>query len=375
MKVPRLVRAVLVAFFFLPVSTTPLLANAGSFFLIPALLQLLIANIVLGLLEAFVIQKIFKTPKDISRYGIIILANYASMILGYIAALVATPASSSLLLLLAVLFIASVLAEWPFFAWAAKERFLGFSRRTLKFSFVAQCFSYALLVPMYLLTFDTGSITHEDYLKSDLTNLFANAYLYRIRPTSLDGGGGGYAGYEIPTQLSRNENGIYSATLVHLDTVEFLAQWSLDPSQTISVRIDAMGRPLPDSWVVKGDFIVSEEIGIRSDRMSISCFEASGTRLFAGAGHGGFFRSTDNGESWVAAHISLTDKDVHSVAVLGSDIFAGTMGDGIFASTDNGTSWAAVNTGLTNRYVHVLTVRGTSLFAAAFDGPFITSLG
>jgi hypothetical protein len=52
---------------------------------------------------------------------------------------------------------------------------------------------------------------NKDAIISDLTNLAANAYQYRIRPSAMGGGGGStYAGYSIPSTLASNENATYS---------------------------------------------------------------------------------------------------------------------------------------------------------------------
>jgi len=51
---------------------------------------------------------------------------------------------------------------------------------------------------------------NRDAIIADLTNMAANAYQYRIRPTTMGGGGGSYVGYGIPPSLSSNENGVYT---------------------------------------------------------------------------------------------------------------------------------------------------------------------
>ncbi|HLE32199.1 MAG TPA: hypothetical protein VJB38_06300 [Bacteroidota bacterium] len=51
---------------------------------------------------------------------------------------------------------------------------------------------------------------NRDAIISDLTNLAASAYQYRIRPTTMGGGGGSYSGYAIAPSLVSNENGSYT---------------------------------------------------------------------------------------------------------------------------------------------------------------------
>src|SRR3972149_5576197 len=51
---------------------------------------------------------------------------------------------------------------------------------------------------------------NRDAIIADMTNLAANAYQFRIRPTTMGGGGGSYAGYTIAPSLASNENGAYT---------------------------------------------------------------------------------------------------------------------------------------------------------------------
>ena len=58
---------------------------------------------------------------------------------------------------------------------------------------------------------------------------------------------------------------------------------------------------------------------------------------------------------------------VYCFAISGGKIFAGAT-IGVFSSTNNGASWRAMNIGLTNKHVRSLTVSGTNLFAGAAGG-------
>ena len=41
--------------------------------------------------------------------------------------------------------------------------------------------------------------------------------------------------------MSRNENGVYTATVIHADTIQFYAKWVVDSTSTITVRIGPDG--------------------------------------------------------------------------------------------------------------------------------------
>lgn len=64
--------------------------------------------------------------------------------------------------------------------------------------------------------FSSSSIqSNKDAIINDMNNLAANAYQFRIRPTTMGGGGGTYtggSGYVIPLKLQSNDNGSYVRT-------------------------------------------------------------------------------------------------------------------------------------------------------------------
>jgi photosystem II stability/assembly factor-like uncharacterized protein len=95
--------------------------------------------------------------------------------------------------------------------------------------------------------------------------------------------------------------------------------------------------------------------------------------LLAGTAGNGIFRSTDNGESWIAINSGLTNLNIESLWVSNSgEILAGTPAGGVFRSKDGGENWVpigigsvtveptgvnsfdAVNTGLPNTVVRSL---------------------
>src|SRR6266571_5736241 len=51
---------------------------------------------------------------------------------------------------------------------------------------------------------------NKDGVTSSLVNIAANAYQYKIRPTTMGGGGNSYALYTIPSKMAADANGNYS---------------------------------------------------------------------------------------------------------------------------------------------------------------------
>ena len=89
--------------------------------------------------------------------------------------------------------------------------------------------------------FSSGSIqSNRDGLVNDMNNLAANAYQYRIRPTTMGGGGGAYTGYTIPTKLQSNENGTFTVA-AGAASVTFTAT-SGQGYGTVAATADSTGR-------------------------------------------------------------------------------------------------------------------------------------
>jgi hypothetical protein len=88
---------------------------------------------------------------------------------------------------------------------------------------------------------------NKDAIINDLNNLAAHAYQYRIRPTSMAGGGGTYlptatgaVQYKIPSKMASNENASYTAKAT-ADQVVFNATSKNDPSGTIEATLNSNG--------------------------------------------------------------------------------------------------------------------------------------
>ena len=90
--------------------------------------------------------------------------------------------------------------------------------------------------------FSSGTVqANKDAIINDLNNLAANAYQYRIRPTTMGGGGGGYTGYAIPTKLATNENATYAAGSISATSITFTGTSGQGYGTVIAV-LDSTGK-------------------------------------------------------------------------------------------------------------------------------------
>lgn len=93
--------------------------------------------------------------------------------------------------------------------------------------------------------------SNRDAIINDLNNLAAQAYQFRIRPTSMGGGQGSYATFSIPSKMVSNENATYSAS-ASASNIVFTAISGQNTTNTVTVTIDTDGHL--GSWTYGGDF-------------------------------------------------------------------------------------------------------------------------
>jgi len=93
--------------------------------------------------------------------------------------------------------------------------------------------------------------SNRDAIINDLNNLAAQAYQFRIRPSSMGGGQGDYTTFTIPTKMQTNQNGTYTAANT-TNTIVFTAVSAQNASNSIKVTIDSNGNL--GSWSYYGDF-------------------------------------------------------------------------------------------------------------------------
>ncbi len=84
---------------------------------------------------------------------------------------------------------------------------------------------------------------NKDGVTSSLVNISANAYQFKIRPTTMGGGGGTYIGYIVPTKMTSDDNGTYaiqgSATATD---IVFRGTSSMNASYTADCTVDSTGK-------------------------------------------------------------------------------------------------------------------------------------
>ena len=97
---------------------------------------------------------------------------------------------------------------------------------------------------------------------------------------------------------------------------------------------------------------------------TVLCTYNAGGILFTGTDAQGIYKSTDNGNIWIAANTGIENKSVHSLLYDGSYVYAGTLGSGVYRSADMGVTWQAANTGIATVFVNDMTMMDTVVVIA-----------
>src|SRR5512146_509930 len=96
-----------------------------------------------------------------------------------------------------------------------------------------------IAIAVGLSLFSAQSIqSNKDAIINDLNNIAAQAYQYRIRPSSMAGGNGSYTGFKIPTKMATNANATYTCDPTGGSTVLFSAVSASNTANAVYCSID-----------------------------------------------------------------------------------------------------------------------------------------
>jgi hypothetical protein len=149
-------------------------ADAGTALMWAGMFHMLLGNAIIGVIEAAVISRFFKV-KYMRIVGVTILANYFSAWAGFLlvgwTSRFSVPYGAGpgyvniynfrwfIWLAVAASFLASIILEWPFYAWALRRggyKSASMFRSSFRASVYAQTASYILLLPWFYLVSGTG---------------------------------------------------------------------------------------------------------------------------------------------------------------------------------------------------------------------------
>ncbi len=84
--------------------------------------------------------------------------------------------------------------------------------------------------------------SNKDGVTAALINLTANAYQYKIRPSSLGGGSNSYASYTIPSKMAVDDNGTYSLGTVSSNSIQLKGTSTVNTAWVATCTADDTGK-------------------------------------------------------------------------------------------------------------------------------------
>ena len=83
---------------------------------------------------------------------------------------------------------------------------------------------------------------NKDGVTASLVNIGANAYQFKIRPTTMGGGSGVYTGYTIPSKMAKDDNGTYATGTIATNSVQITGTSSVNTAWVATLTSDDTGR-------------------------------------------------------------------------------------------------------------------------------------
>lgn len=83
--------------------------------------------------------------------------------------------------------------------------------------------------------------SNKDAVTVKMIGIAADAYHYRIRPSTMGGGSHSYIGYAIPSKLAKDENGTYALGTVSVGTLQVSGTSSLNSAWIANCTVDDTG--------------------------------------------------------------------------------------------------------------------------------------
>ena len=111
-----------------------------------------------------------------------------------------------------------------------------------------------IAIAVGLSLFSAQSIqSNKDAIINDLNNIAAQAYQFRIRPSSMAGGNGSYVGFSIPQKMASNANAAYTCAPTS-STVTFTATSANNVANKVYAAIDTDGKFVQTAWSYTAEF-------------------------------------------------------------------------------------------------------------------------
>ena len=83
---------------------------------------------------------------------------------------------------------------------------------------------------------------NKDGVTSSVVNIAANAYQFKIRPSTMGGGSGAYTGYTVPAKMATDDNGTYSLGTVNAGNIQIKGTSNINTAWIATCTSDDSGK-------------------------------------------------------------------------------------------------------------------------------------
>ena len=83
---------------------------------------------------------------------------------------------------------------------------------------------------------------NKDGVTSSLVNIAANAYQFKIRPTTMGGGGNAYTNYSIPSKMANDANGKYTLGTIASNSAQIVGTSTVNTAWVATCTSDDTGK-------------------------------------------------------------------------------------------------------------------------------------
>ena len=83
---------------------------------------------------------------------------------------------------------------------------------------------------------------NKDGVTSSIVNVAANAYQFKIRPTTMGGGGGAYTNYAVPSKMAKDDNGTYTLGTVNAGNIQVKGTSTINTAWVATCTSDDSGK-------------------------------------------------------------------------------------------------------------------------------------
>ncbi len=117
------------------------------------------------------------------------------------------------------------------------------SQQVIMIIFVVILIAIAIAVGMKLFSSNQAEDNKEG-ITLKLMTIAQDAYQYKIRPTTLGGGGKNYSNFQVPSKLRKDDHGTYAVQSASTNSITLVGQSAINQNWVATCTADDTGKPV-----------------------------------------------------------------------------------------------------------------------------------